>query len=188
MKKPIGVLIHYRKETDLKLEFQKAKDLELKSCQLCVWDMDIYNEEKYADALKNALAETSFHITALWAGWGGPKEWNFTAGPMTLGIVPVAYRMIRVSEILKGADFAAKIGVSRIATHVGFLPENINDPQYYDIIAALRYIASECKKNSIFFLFETGQETPTALLRVIEDIGADNVGINMDTANLILLL
>jgi sugar phosphate isomerase/epimerase len=35
-------------------------------------------------------------------------------------------------------------------------------------------------------LFETGQETPTTLLRVIEDIGLDNLGINMDTANLIL--
>ena len=36
------------------------------------------------------------------------------------------------------------------------------------------------------FLFETGQETPVTLLRTIEDIGCDNVGVNLDTANVIL--
>jgi sugar phosphate isomerase/epimerase len=36
------------------------------------------------------------------------------------------------------------------------------------------------------FLFETGQETPTTLLRAIEDLGGENVGINFDTGNIIL--
>ena len=73
-----------------------------------------------------------------------------------------------------------------MATHAGFLPENMNDPNFTDVVAALRSIISECKKRDINFLFETGQETPVTLLRVIETIGMDNVGINMDTANLIL--
>ena len=34
--------------------------------------------------------------------------------------------------------------------------------------------------------FETGQETPVVLLRVIGDIGTPNLGINLDPANLIL--
>jgi L-ribulose-5-phosphate 3-epimerase len=33
---------------------------------------------------------------------------------------------------------------------------------------------------------ETGQETPVTLLRAIQDTGLDNVGVNLDTANLIL--
>ena len=37
-----------------------------------------------------------------------------------------------------------------------------------------------------YFLFETGQETPVTLLRTIEDIGTDSLGINLDPANLIL--
>jgi hypothetical protein len=36
------------------------------------------------------------------------------------------------------------------------------------------------------FLFETGQETPVTMLRTIEAIGTDNLGINFDTANLML--
>ena len=85
-----------------------------------------------------------------------------------------------------GARFAAKLGVKRIATHAGVLPENMNDAKYFDVVATLRYIATDCAELGICFLFETGQETPTTLLRVIEEIGLDNVGINMDTANLIL--
>ncbi|NLF93204.1 MAG: sugar phosphate isomerase/epimerase, partial [Oligosphaeraceae bacterium] len=36
------------------------------------------------------------------------------------------------------------------------------------------------------FWFETGQETPIVLLRVIEEIGDDNLGINLDPANLLM--
>jgi sugar phosphate isomerase/epimerase len=33
---------------------------------------------------------------------------------------------------------------------------------------------------------ETGQETPVTMLRAIQDTGLDNIGANLDTANLIL--
>lgn len=186
MKNPIGVLINYRKETDLKLEFEKAKSLELTSCQLCVWDMEIYNEEKYADALKNAIAETNFHVTALWAGWGGPKEWNFTNGPATIGLVPTAYRYDRMKDLIKASDFAEKIGITKIITHVGFIPENPDHPDFVGTVSALRYIIGYMKQKGQYFLFETGQETPVTMLRTIQAIGLDNIGINFDTANLIL--
>ena len=52
--------------------------------------------------------------------------------------------------------------------------------------SALKVLAGHCKVNGQHFLFETGQETPTTLLRAIEDIGTGNLGINLDPANLIL--
>ena len=186
MKNSIGVLINYRKETDLKLEFQKAKDLELTSCQLCVWDMEIYSEESYAESLKTAIAETGFHVTALWAGWGGPKEWNFTNGPATIGLVPATYRYDRMKDLIKASDFAEKVGISKIITHVGFIPENPDHPDFVGTVAALRYVISYMKQKGQYFLFETGQETPVTMLRTIQAIGLDNIGINFDTANLIL--
>ncbi|TMV52732.1 sugar phosphate isomerase/epimerase [Paenibacillus mesophilus] len=36
------------------------------------------------------------------------------------------------------------------------------------------------------FWFETGQETPVVLLRTIQRVGTNNLGINYDPANLIL--
>ena len=54
------------------------------------------------------------------------------------------------------------------------------------ILAAIKDLALYIKNNGQYFLFETGQETPTTLLRFIEAIGTGNVGINLDSANLIL--
>ena len=109
---------------------------------------------------------------------------------MTLGLVPPAYRMKRMEELLMAGEFAVKINVPRVATHVGFLPENMNDPEYLGVVAVIRHIAARYKKLGLCFLFETGQETPITLLRVIEEVSMggkyDNLGINMDTANLIL--
>lgn len=180
----IGALIPLRPETDVDVEFRKMRDIGCECCQVTVWEMSLYSDET-AEALTTASEKYGIEISTLWTGWSGPKVWNFTEGPMTLGIVPEAYRMKRTEDIIKGADFAVKIGVKRIATHAGFLPENIDDHRYCGVLAALRYIANECKNRGLCFLFETGQETPTTLLRVIEDIGLDNVGINLDTANLI---
>lgn len=181
----LGVMIVLDAGTDILLEMKKAKEIGCECCQLCVWDPTLYTD-LLAKEIVGASKETEIEVSTLWAGWSGAKEWNFTGGPVTLGLVPEAYRMKRTEEVLAGVDFAVKIGCSRVATHVGFLPENVNDPQYGGVIAILRYIVAYCKKKGINFLFETGQETPVTLLRVIEELGFDNVGINMDTANLIL--
>jgi L-ribulose-5-phosphate 3-epimerase len=42
-----------------------------------------------------------------------------------------------------------------------------------------------CDGNGQAFWFETGQETPITLLRAIQDVGMDNLGINLDPANLL---
>lgn len=181
----LGVLIALNPDTDIAAEMQKAHDIGCACCQLNVWDPAVYTDEMAARVVA-AARESDVEISTLWAGWTGPKEWNFTAGPDTLGIVPPAYRMQRSEELIRGAEFAARIGAPRIATHVGFLPENCNDPLYAGVLAALRYVAKACRRLGICFLFETGQETPVALLRVIEELGMENVGINMDTANLLL--
>jgi sugar phosphate isomerase/epimerase len=86
----------------------------------------------------------------------------------------------------QGADFAVRVGVSSITTHVGFIPENSSDPLYPGLLEALGDVVAYCRQRNLTFCFETGQETPTTLLRVIEDLGRDNLGINLDPANLLM--
>ncbi len=183
---PIGVSIPCRRNTDLVSEIKKAKDLELDSCQLVIWDVTLFKDDSYAEYIKNVISEQDFLITALWAGWSGPCEWNFTAGPTTIGLVPPSYRMQRLDELKWASDFAEKIGVDRIITHVGFLPENPDDHEFNGTVAALRNLCKYMKEKNQYFLFETGQETPVTMLRTIQAIGTDNLGINFDTANLML--
>lgn len=180
----IGVLLNYRPDTDIDKEFEKIAGLGLTCCQLC-GGVAVYSEEN-ARRAREASQKHNIEITALWAGWTGPGEWNFYGGPQTLGIVPPAYRFTRLKELMAGADFAKQLGVTDVITHVGFLPENPNDPDFTGTCAALRYLANYLKANGQYFLFETGQETPVTMLRAIEEIGTDNLGINFDTANLIL--
>lgn len=184
MKNPIGVLINCGAQTDYKAEFRKARDLDLTSCQLSMWS-GVFTDEM-AQRIREASAETGLTVTAVWAGWSGPAEWNFTYGPSTIGLVPPAYRFQRMQEIIAAADFAKKIGVDKIITHVGFIPENPDHSDFQGTVGALRAICRHLKAQGQYFLFETGQETPVTMLRTIQAIGLDNIGINFDTANLIL--
>ena len=185
MNNNIGVLIHYRKNTDIEAEFKKALDMEINSCQLCMWDETLYTDMS-ADAVKKAREATGITVTAVWGGWSGPCEWNFSYGPSTIGLVPAAYRETRLNALKKASDFAEKIGVDKVITHVGFIPENPDHPDFAGTVGALRNLCRYMKAKNQYFLFETGQETPVTMLRTIQAIGLDNVGINFDTANLIL--
>src|SRR5208337_1800120 len=55
-----------------------------------------------------------------------------------------------------------------------------------EAVAAVQNIARHCKERGSAFLCETGEETPITLLRMIQDVGMDNVFVNLDLANLIL--
>ena len=111
----LGVMIVLTAGTDILPEMKKAKEIGCECCQLCVWDPTLYTD-LLAEEIVGASKETEIEVSTLWAGWSGAKEWNFTGGPVTLGLVPEAYRMKRTEEVLAGVDFAVKIGCSRVAT------------------------------------------------------------------------
>lgn len=183
MKLDIGVLVSLKENPDP--EIARVARFGLQSCQVCSWNPAIWTDA-VGGKLCAARDRHRVRTSTFWAGYSGPAVWNFIDGPRTIGLVPPEYRAQRVSELKKAADFAAKFGLPSITTHVGFLPEDPNDQLYIDTVEALKEICGHCRENGIGFLFETGQETPVTLLRTIERIGLDNVGINLDTANVIL--
>lgn len=180
---PIGVVtkLEEHKETTIR----RVHELGFTSCQISNYDDSLYTDE-LAEILNEQCEKYGVSIDGLWAGWPGRVIWDFNEGPDTIGLVPTKLRRERTAIIKSGADFAAKLNVKKVITHLGFVPENMHDETYVDLIPVLRDIADHCKKHGQDFLFETGQETPVTLLRIVEDIGRDNVGINLDPANLIL--
>ena len=100
--------------------------------------------------------------------------------------MPPQYRAERVAALKAGAEFAARVGVDTVTTHVGFIPEDPGNPLYPGLLDALRQVVEACAERGLTFCFETGQETPTTLLRVIEDLGGEHLGINLDPANLLM--
>lgn len=178
----IGVIVSL--ESLLEKGTQEIQELGLDTCQVNAWNVDMLTEEN-GQKLKDIVGD-KVKIASVWVGWPGPKVWDFIDGPATLGLVPKEFRFVRMEALKRGAWFAKQLGVSDIVTHVGFIPENPSTTEYRETVIAIRDVASYCKDLGIYFNFETGQETPITLLRTIEDVGLDNLGINLDPANLLL--
>lgn len=179
----LGVILGI--EGDLTAKFQEAIDMGFPTCQLSVWNAALYTDGNAAK-VNDAVQKTGMEISCLLAGWSGPAVWDFIDGPETLGLVPKAFRGIRLMELYAASDFMEKINVTDMNTHVGFIPETPNYEDYRGTVSVLRTLADKMKPRGQYFLFETGQETPVVLLRVIEDIGTGNLGINFDSANLLM--
>ena len=180
----VGVCVSHKRE-GMRESFEKIKALGFNHCQLLSWDSSLWTTEQ-AELIRNTTEELGVTITAFWCGWCGPSMWNFYEGQETLGLVPVAFRFARMQDLMNGADFAHKMGIQDVATHVGFIPENPYDPNYHGLITALKVVGSHLLKNNQYLLFETGQETPVALMRTFADVGTGNLGVNLDPANLVM--
>lgn len=181
----VGIIIRHCGGEELRRSFESAAGQGFRHCQLVSWESEYWTEEN-AEQVKALRQEFGIEITAFWCGWGGPKFWNFTEGPETLGIVPVPFRASRIQDLINGAAFARGLGITDVVTHMGFIPENMTDPAWPGVVTAVKAVAVDLKRHGQNLLFETGQETPVVLLRLFEAVGTGNLFINLDPANLIL--
>ena len=160
----------------------------LSEIQLNCWNVPLCTKEN-AEKIKEMFGD-KYTISGIWAGWVvGPTVWNFIDGPQTIGIVPETWRKERMEGIKKIMDFANMLNLKTVTTHMGFMPENPNTKEYRDILDAIYELCEYANQYGINFCFETGQETPTTILRTINDVkarGLDNLRINLDPANLLL--
>jgi len=176
----LGLIIGAQKDPDAAIA--KVHELGLPTCQASTEDFS----PELADRLKAALEKYGVEATAINTSGPGPNIYDFYQGPLTIGVVPPKTRRARIDHLKRASDFAKLCGVGAVHTHFGFIPENPNELLYTEAVAACREVASHIKGNDQMVLYETGQETPITLLRLIEDVELDNQGINLDTANLVL--
>ena len=181
-KMEIGVLAMLREGTN---PFLPIAELGLKTAQLQSWNINLLTEETAKKTVKD-LKESGIRLAGFWCGYSGRIVWNSYHGPETCGLVPRDLRERRVAELKRGAEFAKMIDAPALITHCGFIPECPCDPLYTETVNAIYDVAIYCHKLGIGFWFESGQETPLTLLRTIEDLALPNLGVNLDTANLIL--
>ena len=179
----LGMVVRLVSSPDIELD--KAQDLGFPTCQVSCWDMKLYSKT-VARRLKLAAEDRDIEITTIWAGLPGRYVWDFIDGPGTIGLVPLRTRRMRLKALRKASNFACRVEAMSITTHVGFIPENPKDTLYIALIDSLKEVAKFCAENGQSFWFETGQETPVTLLRTIEDVGAQNLGVNLDPANLLM--
>lgn len=163
--------------------FDKVRSVNLSLCQISF----IADEIDRFDPLmiKKTAENYGIEIFSVFMRFKG-QIFNNKDGPKTMGLVVPEYREERLRLSLKFSDFVKEMGVKYIVSHIGFIPDDEEDPVYTTFIPVMRELIKKCKENGQIFCFETGQELPSTLKRTIIDIGMDNVGINLDPANLIL--
>ena len=181
----VGVCVRQIDGPEMADSFRDIVEQGFSSCQPLSWHPEFWTDENAA-IIREAVDKYGVTISAFWCGWEGPCVWNFYDGQETLGLVPVTFRHARMKNLTDGADFARKLGVTDVISHMGYIPENPYDPNFQGFCVAIRAVAKHLKENGQYLLFETGQETPVALLRCFEVVGLDNLGVNLDTANVIL--
>ena len=125
----IGVCVSFNSIKGFKDNISKLPAEAFDNCQLVSWNPALWNDEGYL-AVKEETERNGVEISAFWCGWEGPKVWDFYEGPSTLGLLPEEYRETRVKNLCDGADFAKRLGVKNVVTHMGFIPENPNDPAF----------------------------------------------------------
>ena len=104
----------------------------------------------------------------------------------TGGVVPDATWDENWKNIQADADLAGKLGLKLVTFHAGFLPHEESDPTFAKLQGRLRKIADAFQARGIALGMETGQETPDTLAAFLRKLGHENVGVNLDPANIIL--
>ncbi len=165
---------------------RRVRDLGFSNCFLSLDGYINGFTPAVAAQFRDLLAKYSITATTVEVVGPKPLEWNFTRGPATIGLVPPATRKARMDALFQVSDFARQLGIAQVQTHCGFIPEDPDDALYPGAVDAIKQVAAHCHDNGQLFLMETGQETPTTMSRMIRDVAMPNLGVGLDTANLIL--
>jgi len=147
-------------------------------------DLDLH--EGVAREWKSALERAGFTLVTVFAAYQGEDYADIPTVQRTVGFIPHDTREQRERRTYKVSDFAAAIGVGSVATHVGFIPEDQNHPDYIAVRAMVRRVADHAAGHGQTFALETGQEPAYVLRHFLKDVDRPNVGINFDPANMIL--
>lgn len=84
------------------------------------------------------------------------------------------------------ATLAAEHGITLVTFHAGFLPHEVNDPEFSRLLTRIDEVAGLFASRGIMLGLETGQETAETLLAMLDRLDRPNVAINFDPANMIL--
>jgi len=163
---------------------QEVKSFGVRCGQLGIpGDMDLNGA---AEAWKAALEKEQFTLVTVFAAYQGEDYADIPTVKRTVGFIPPETREEREARTLAVSDFAAAVGVPSIATHIGFVPEDVADPDYVAVREMVRRVCDHATANNQTFALETGQEPADILLAFFRDVGRENLRINFDPANLIL--
>jgi sugar phosphate isomerase/epimerase len=182
----IGVVTGMR--DDMTAHLNEIKKMGIATIQL-VYPPDRLDSDAVAsstDAIRTAVDATGIEITSIVCTYPGERYDDIPTVRRTVGFVPEDTRAERLATTRAMAGVARRLGVGRLCCHIGYIPEDPGDPVHQALAEALRALCADLEKDGLVFGLETGQETAAGLKVFLEGVGAPNLKVNFDPANMIL--
>ncbi len=85
-------------------------------------------------------------------------------------------------------DLAKDLETNVVTTHIGVVPQDPNHPRWAVLKEACEELAEYGDKVGASFAIETGPETSAVLKKFLDGLGARGVRVNLDPANLVMVV
>lgn len=136
------------------------------------------------ERIRQAIHAIGAEIVAITFGFIGEDWRDISSIYRTCGLVPIETRAERMKHFGRIARFAQRLGVRRLAGHVGHLPTTPAD--HRDLVDTLCALCGQLAEAGQVLSLETGQEPAEQMAHFIRAIEAPNLKVNFDPANFIL--
>jgi len=137
-------------------------------------------------AWQEAMAANDIKAVTAVVAFSGESYADVQTVDGTVGYGPIATRDERERRTREVSDFAAKLSIPGLATHIGAIPRDVDDSGYAAMRDLVRRLCDHCAGNNQTFALETGQESAAELKRFIEQVGRPNLKVNFDPANMVM--
>jgi len=158
---------------------RKAKEVGADGMQVYVVAGDMAAEALDASkrqAFKALVASQGLAISALCGDLGGHGFQIAADNP----------DKIRRSQAI--VDLAVDLGTTVVTTHIGVVPEDTTSEIYRNQLATCQELGAYAAARGVTFAIETGPEPATRLKSFLDDVASPGFGVNLDPANLIMVL
>jgi sugar phosphate isomerase/epimerase len=185
MRRNIGVFLRSTGRTDPAEAIAAVKSLGLDLVQISRLPDRFYTPEG-AQEIGRLLKASGLSAASVVIVFEGESYRDLDAVETTVGFRPAHLVEPRLDYARKCIDFAAALEVKIVTFHMGVLPKEPTDPIYQRLLAAVTSLARYASARGVTVSLETGQETAAELMRFLDAITVARVGVNFDTANLVL--
>jgi sugar phosphate isomerase/epimerase len=94
----------------------------------------------------------------------------------------------KIPKLKEMVLLASRLGTNVITGHIGVIPEDVSYPRYAVMQSACRQLGRFAHDHGIFFGIETGPEPAVRLRAFMDDLNEPGIGVNLDPANLVMVV
>lgn len=173
---PIGIIVDSFR-TDIKTAVKKAAELGADGIQVYATHGDMAPEnmtpEKRREFLK-LVKDNGLVISAL-------------CGDLGCGFHNKEKNPALIEKSKRILDLAKDLETNIVTTHIGVVPEDINNPRFEIMQKACSELAAYADSIDAHFAVETGPEKSATLKAFLDTLDSTGVGVNLDPANLVMV-